>query len=232
MTSHAATPDPAQLLQALSEVRALQARLEQRIARLEGLEPPAPAGHWTAPALQWPAAQSVWLRPHNGAVLTEGLRFYSAAPGGWLQVIQQPAGRQAAHAQQLVVNWAEAEAEWCSLVFDLRGLLQGCPPGRARLEVQAEAALACATAPFLKCAWKGASGRANHRTAELRDQQALAMVIDHEEFEPARLSSLDLHLLIKPVGRGACTLRRLSARLLPLTEAAPAAASDLFETPE
>jgi hypothetical protein len=232
MTSHVATTDPAQVQQALAEIRSLQDRLAQRIAHLEGQAPAALPGHWTAPALQWPARQSCWLRPATGTQLTEGLRYYAAAPGGWVQVIQQPAGRLAAAAQWITLNWAEAEGEWCSLVFDLRSLLQGCPPGRARLEVQAEAAICAPSSPFLKCAWKGASGRANHRTAEVRDQQPLALLIDHEDFEPAKLSSLDLHLVVKPAGRGSCTLRRLTARLLPLTEAATGPASDLFESPE
>ncbi len=232
MTSHAETPDPAQVRQALAEIRSLQDRLERRLTWLEGVQAPASPGHWSPALLHWPAAQSVWQRPATGAVLAPGARFFSPYRSGWLQLIQQPQARHGGAACQLVVNWADVDAEWCSLVFDLRPLLQGAGPGRARLEIQAEAGLAQAAGLFLKCCWKTTAGKLQERTTELRDGQPLALVIEHEDLDPARLAGLDLHLVVKPVGRGSCTLRHLGARLIDAAPAAPSGAHDLFEAIE
>lgn len=239
MTSAADLLRQAQTRQAIAELRSLQERLNQTIERLcelgagalvqQGAEG-AEAARWVPPLLLQPALQSVWSQPANGATLQAGTRFYCPGRQGLVQVIQQPRLRDPDGACVLALNWADVGADWMSLVFDARELLDGSGTGRARLELQAEVLLQQAQSVFVKCAWKLDNGKWQERTVELRDRQPHALVVEFEAFDPVRIQALDVHLVVRPGARGSVELRHLLARLLVGPEANPPdMAGDVFE---
>lgn len=219
--------DPRQLARAREltvELRALQDKMNQTVEQIcaivAGREfgevvaaSEAPAHPGFSPLwLQVAEAQPVIISPLSGQALGTDAVFYTDGRNAVLQVLQQPAVRQADASFALVFNFSEFDGEWMSVVFDARSVLAGLPNGRAKLNLVAELAGSPAFPAQARLHWRAANHSAERRV-DLKLNQVNTAQIDIEYLEPASVSAFDIHLVFNPPARGSLVLRRLRAQL-------------------
>ena len=183
-----------------------------------------------APAwLRVPADSASVTNPPSGHRLGRDTALFSDLRNGFLQVIQvsQPRGTDERYA--LVVNHADFDGSFLSLVMDARALLADMPAGAARLSLAIDVRGASVAGLSAKCAWK-IGEHWSERALSLQAGQLAADSFVIDALDPTQITALDFHIFFNPVGRGSFEVRRLAASLVvtPPTEAAPV--SSVFET--
>ena len=162
--------------------------------------------------LQAPSPDAFLRNPPTGQALGPDAAFYSDYAKGVLHIVQQPLQRHADSRYSLIINFAEFDGDWFSVVLDMRALLSGMPAGRARVGMVVETTGAAQASMSAKCVWAGAKWR-EEAPMEIRLNQLCASTIDIDFLDPAQTQTLDLHLVFNPVARGSIEIRRVTASL-------------------
>jgi hypothetical protein len=230
------------------ELQALRGRLNQTIDQLcdlvagaelaglpLGLSPLAGEDGGTAerslsPAwLRLPSAGASASNPPSGHRLGTDTALYSDYRTGFVQVVQVSQPRGADERYALVVNHAEFDGSFLSMVIDARSLLAGMPTGPARLSLAAELRGTPAPGLHAKCAWK-VGEHWSERALKLQAGQLAADSFAVDMFDPSQITALDFHLFFSPVGRGSFEIRRLMAGLTVTPPQETPVVSSVFET--
>lgn len=184
-----------------------------------------------APAwLRLPSGQASVSNPPSGYRLGNETAIYSDYRNGFLQVIQVSQPRGADEQYALVVNHADFDGSFLSLVIDARALLTNMPAGSARLSLAVEVRGTPMPGLNAKCAWK-VGEHWSERSLRLQGGQLAADSLTVDMLDPAQINALDFHLFFNAVGRGSFEIRRLTLALVvtPSHEEAPVTSS-VFET--
>ncbi len=214
--------DPRQLARAKEltvELRALQDKMNQTVEQIcsivAGREFGAALGAratvnagYSPMWLQVAEAQPVVVSPVSGQALGADAAFYTDGRNAMLQVLQQPAIRQADASFAMVFNFSEFDGEWMSVVFDARSVLAGLPKGRAKLNLVAELSGNPSCAAQVRLHWRTAE-QPSERRVDLKLNQLNSTQVDLEYFEPGAILAFDIHLVFNPPARGSLALRRL-----------------------
>jgi len=148
--------------------------------------------------------------PATGAAIGPDAKFFSNYRNGLLQILQQPSTRGSAERYSLILNFADIDGDWASLVIDCRALLAQTRAGRARLSLVVEVKGFQHSGLFARCAWEVPGGQRHDRTVELRSNQTAIASFDIDSYDPAQIRALDIHLLCNPLARGSIEIRRFS----------------------
>jgi hypothetical protein len=230
------------------ELQALRGRLNETIDQLCGLVAgydigAEPAGlSPLAGQEQGHAERSLvpaWLRlpspsasasnPVSGQKLGNDTAIYSDYRNGFIQVIQVNQPRGADERYALVVNHADFDGTFLSIVLDARPLLADMPAGPARLSLAVEVRGTPAPGLNAKCAWK-VGEHWSERALRLAPGQVAADSFTVDMLDPSQISALDFHLFFNPVGRGSFEVRRLTAGLVVTPANEAPLTSSVFET--
>jgi len=228
------------LRQLTLELRSLQDRMNKTVDELCALVGAGPWQPFDEPGVRQellfapscfhaPEAVPVRQQPDNGAEVAAGCVLYSDRRGGYLQVLQQPlaVGTDVTAGYGLVLQVAEFDGTWLSLVFDAQPLLAQSRAGKAQLRLSAQALTEPAMPVKLRLSWT-ASGQKQERDFELHANAHMSFEADLGHWVPAEVSQLAFHVIFTPAARSTLSLRRLVATLVVDEVALPvvAAASD------
>lgn len=223
------------------ELRALQDRMNQTVEQIcaivAGREFGAAASGGEAQVragfsplwLQVAESHPVVVNPVSGQALGAEAAFYTDGRNAMLQVLQQPAARQADSSFAMVLNYSDFDGEWMSVVFDARPALLDLPVGRATLNLTVEVSGSPACTAQARVHLRSAN-QVIERRIDLKLNHVNTLQVDIEYLEPALISAFDIHLVFNPPARGSLVLRRLRAQIAvePVGEAVDRAAS-VFE---
>lgn len=198
---------------------------------LSALAAPAGGGAERALAPSWlrlPMASAHISSPASGHQLSPETALYSDYRNGLMQLIQSTLPRGEDERYGLIINHADFDGTFFSLVIDARALLADMPEGQGKLGIAVDIRGTPAPVIHAKCTWKIGEDW-SERPLKLRANHLSADGITVEQFDPAQVKALDFHLIFNPVGRGSFEIRRLNLSLLvtPVVEV-PVAAS-VFE---
>ncbi len=231
-----------------SELYVLQDRMNQTIDHITGLLhgadlgellPVSPAASLTADgaleavlrpsALVQPLPAVFVDNPGNGFVLGVGgeCKLFSDYKNGHLQVVQVPATRGSDARFGIILNYANFDATFISLVFDARTLLAGLPAGRLRVSMAVECRSEPQTRLHAKFAFKVNDVWGEHHL-QLKGGRVLVDTFEVPMIDPAMISGLDFHLIFSPGGRGSIELQRTSFTVS-VVPAVDTAAAHVFE---
>jgi hypothetical protein len=161
--------------------------------------------------------------PANGFLLGPGgeCKLYSDYKNGQLQLVQVPASRGSDARFGVVLNYANFDATFLSLVYDARTLLKGLPAGRLRVSM----AIECHSDPQVRLHAKFAFKVGEHwgeHQMQLKGGRVLVDSFEVPMVDPSMIEALDFHLIFSPQGRGCIELRRatFTASVVPSVEAA------------
>jgi hypothetical protein len=101
-----------------------------------------------------------------------------------------------------------------SIVVDGRALLAQTRAGRARIGLVVEVNGFQHSGLFARCAWKSGSGKWQDRTVEVRSNQTSIASFDIDNYDPAQIQALDIHLLCNPLTRGSIEIRRIGITVI------------------
>ncbi|HSI46730.1 MAG TPA: hypothetical protein VLA61_00505 [Ideonella sp.] len=178
---------------------------------------------------QLPETAPLCQQPGRGASVAAGAAFYSDRRGGYVQVVQQPltADVDAGFGYGLIVQVAEFDGDWLSLVFDAQPLIAQSRAGKARLLLSAHAQTEPAMPVKLRCSLT-VDGQVQNRDFELHANANMSFEADLGHWVPADVSMLAFHVIFTPAARSILSLRRLSAVLVvdETAMAVPVASSD------
>lgn len=230
------------------ELQALRGRLNQTIDQLcelvSGVEPlSGPAGLSPLASVEGGSSERsltpLWLRlpvpsatasnPGSGHRLADGTAMYSDYRNGFVQMVQIGQARGADEAYALVVNHAEFDGTFMSIVLDARALLADMPVGAARVSLAVEVRGMPAPGLHAKCSWK-VGEHWSERPMKLQAGQLAVDSFAIDMLDVSQVSAFDFHLFFNPVGRGSFEIRRLSAGLVVTPPNEAPLASSVFET--
>lgn len=163
--------------------------------------------------LKLPMASAHVSSPASGHRLSPETGVYSDYRNGLMQLIQTNLPRSEDERYGLVINHADFDGTFFSLVIDARALLSELPAGQAKLAMSLDLRGTPAPAIFAKCTWKVGEDW-QERALKLRANHSSADSITVDGFDPAQVQALDFHLIFNPVGRGSFEIRRLAVSLL------------------
>lgn len=167
---------------------------------------------WTPAFLTTPAAQTYLRSPGSGTQVASDTVFYSDNERGLIQVVQQPLPRHADTRYSFILNFADFDGSWMSLVIDAKHLLSGLPTGKASLGLLVEATGTAQVAMASKITWRGAE-LSRELPMDVRPNQVCVGQADLGYLIPEATESLDLHLMFNPPARGSIEIRRLTLTL-------------------
>lgn len=228
-----------------SELHALQERLNQTIDQMCDLLAGAELGDVVSTAaesasqrsmspafLTLPIAAVYKNSPPSGYALGTDCRLFSDYQTAALQTIQAPSSRSSEGRYSLVINYADFDGSFLSLVLDARGLLQGLTTGRARIGLVLDVRGIPQVPMHAKCAW-----RVGDQWAEQRlEAKSGRMSVDSFELPVTDLSQvqgLDFHFIFSPQSRGTIEIHRALISLVleePAAAAAASGAPNIFES--
>ena len=240
------TPSEAQRIAAVrkltSELYVLQDRMNQTIDQIAGLLHGSDIGtllpipqdatrtaegafeHSLTPtALALPLPQVYVNNPGNGALIGAECRLFSDYKNGALQLVQVPSSRGSDARFAIVLNYANFDATYLSLVFDARALLRDLPAGKLRISM----ALETRADPQIKLHAKFAFKVGEHWGEHQMAPKGGRVQVDSFEvpmIDPAIVEALDFHLIFTPQTRGCIELHRVtfSVAVAPATDTASA----------
>lgn len=229
------------------ELQALRARLNEAIDRVSelalgcggvavGLSPIGGQDEGRAERslmpswLRLPSPEVVAGNPAPGFRLGTDSMLYGDYRDAFVQLIQVARSPGAEERYSLVINHAEFDGTYVSIVLDARALLSGMPAGPARLSLAVD--VACTPTPQVhgKCSWRVGEHR-SERPLKLQAGHLAADACDIDFLDPAQVSALELHLIFNPVRRGTIEIRRMVAGLVVTPATGASAAPSIFETP-
>lgn len=162
--------------------------------------------------LSAPSAQTYWRNPLTGERLSAETRFYSDQHQGLIQLVQHPLARQADSRYSLVINFAEFDGEWLSLVVDGRSLLKGFDSGKCKLslmlDISASAQIALNSKVSIKVGGEWAETFFDVRTNQICITRASLGSLKSSDIE-----AFDLHFVFNPTARGSIEVRRMTFTL-------------------
>lgn len=179
--------------------------------------------------LRLPSANASSSNPATGHKVGSDSSLYSDYRNGFIQIIQVSQPRGADEQYALVVNHADFDGSFLSLVLDARPLLADMPAGPARLSLAIEVRGTPVPGLHAKCAWK-VGEHWSERTMRLQPGQLAADSLVVDMLDPSQINALDFHLFFSPVGRGSFEIRRLTAGLVVTPPSEAPATSSVFET--
>ena len=179
--------------------------------------------------LRLPSASASANNPTSGHRLGADTALYSDYRNGFVQVIQVSQPHAADERYALVVNHADFDGSFFSMVLDARSLLADMPTGPARLSLAVEVRGTPPPGLHAKCAWKMGE-HWSERPLRLSAGQLAADNFTVEGLDPSQISALDFHIFFNPVGRGSFEIRRLTAGLVVTPPNEAPVLSSVFET--
>jgi hypothetical protein len=183
-----------------------------------------------APAwLRLPSPTASASNPPTGHALSNDTRLYSDYRNGFIQLIQVSQPRGADERYALVLNHADFDGSFLSIVLDARALLVDMPAGPARLSLAVEVRGTPAPGLQAKCAWK-VGEHWSERVLRLSPGQLAADSFAIDMLDPSQINAIDFHLFLNPVGRGSFEVRRLTAGLVVTPPSEAPLTSSVFET--
>lgn len=218
-----------------AELRDLQAQINHKIDTLCELtsgpgflttvaSPTAPRsamlGHYSPAFLHVPGPASVMQDPPSGSAVSPDARYYANHKHGLLQIVQQPMPHHAHSRYGLLIDFADFDGNFVSVVCDASSLLAEMPAGAATLSVTTDTAITPAYLPtHTKVAWR-VGNQWTERGLDLHANQIGVQSVDIPDFDPLRFNALDLHLLLTPQPRGSFEIRRVQMQLTVVPRAA------------
>ena len=165
--------------------------------------------------------------PGSGSLVGNDCKLFSDYKNGQLQLVQVPASRGSDARFAVVLNYANFDATYLSLVFDARKLLKDLPSGKLRISM----ALETRSDPQIKMHSKFAFKVGEHWGEHYMAPKGVRVQVDSFEvpmIDPSIVEALDFHLIFTPQTRGCIELHRVtfSVSVAPASETAP---SDVFE---
>jgi len=179
--------------------------------------------------LRVPNASASVGNPAAGHQLTPDSTLYSDYRNAFVQVIQIGQAQGADEHYALVINHADFDGSFLSIVLDARALLSDMPAGPARLSLAVEVRGTPAPGLHAKCAWK-VGEHWSERTLRLQPGQLAADSFVVDMLDPSQINALDFHLFFNPDGRGSFEIRRLMAGLVVTPANEAPMTSSVFET--
>ena len=229
-----------------SELYVLQDRMNQTIDQITGLlhgsdlsslvpvpMPPARTAdgaleHSMSPtALALPLPQVFVNNPSNGMLVGEEGKLFCDYKNGQLQIVQVPASRGADARFALVLNYANFDASFLSLVFDARQLLRDLPAGKLRISMALETRADPQIKLHAKFAFKVGEHWGEHQLAP----KGTRVQVDSFEvpmIDPTIVEALDFHLIFTPQTRGCIEIHRVTFSVS-VTPVAENASANVFE---
>ncbi len=229
-----------------SELYVLQDRMNQTIDQITGLLHgaeissllPVPQGaarmadgalqHSMNPtALALPLPQVYINNPASGTLVGAECKLFSDYKNGALQLVQVPASRGSDARFAIVLNYANFDASYLSLVFDARELLRDLPAGKLRISMALEAR----TDPQIKMHAKFAFKVGEHWGEHHMSPKGTRVQVDSFEvpmIDPTSVEALDFHLIFSPQTRGCIELHRVTFSVA-VSPATDSATSNVFE---
>jgi hypothetical protein len=159
-----------------------------------------------------PATQTYIASPISGAEVAKDIYFFSDYERGLVQLVQQPLPRHADTRYSFIINFADFDGNWMSLVMNVRKLLSGLPVGQATLGLMVEATGTAQVAMASKVTWRTAE-LLREVALDVRPNQVCVAQADLGYINPESTETLDLHLLFNPPARGSIEIRRLALTL-------------------
>ena len=178
--------------------------------------------------LRLPMASAHVSSPPTGHHLGPETALYSDYRNGLMQLIQSTLPRGEDERYGLIINHADFDGTFFSLVVDARALLADMPEGQAKLGIAIDIRGTPAPVIHAKCTWKIGEDW-TERPLKLRANPLSADGVTLELFDPAQVKALDFHLIFNPVGRGSFEIRRLSLSLLVTPAVEAPVATSVFE---
>jgi hypothetical protein len=214
-----------ELLSGADVSAALKAKLEVPRAKAAG----AMETSFSPDFLQLPSFSVATNNPASGHSVGADTKLFTDYKTGLVQLIQVPSTRGAEARYGLVLNYADFDGSFLSLVVDARVLLGGMPAGRARVGLAWEARAQPTSSLYAKCAWKSANQWTEHKL-DCKLGRPSVESFELPAFDPAQVEALDFHFIFNPQSRGSVEIRRLMITLTvePASAAAPAPES-VFE---
>lgn len=166
-------------------------------------------GNYSPAFLHVPGTASVLHNPASGTALSPDARYYANHKHGLLHIVQQPLPHHAHARYALLIDFADFDGDFLSVVCDAASLLAEMPAGHGALTVTLETAVSPYTIPtHTKVAWRVGS-QWQEQVLDLRANQLGVHTVEIPDFDPARTNALDLHLLLTPPQRGSFEIRRV-----------------------
>jgi hypothetical protein len=229
-----------------SELYVLQDRMNQTIDQITGLLHgsdigallPIPAeatrmadgalGHTMTPtALALPLPQVYVNNPGNGTVVGEECKLYSDYKNGSLQLVQVPASRGSDARFAIVLNYANFDASYLSLVFDARQLLRDLPAGKLRISMAIETRSDPQIKLHAKFAFKVGEHWGEHHMAP-KGGRVQVDTFEVPMIDPSIVEALDFHLIFSPQTRGCIEIHRVTFSVA-VVPAVDTASANVFE---
>jgi hypothetical protein len=179
--------------------------------------------------LRVPNAATSVTNPAPGHRLTPDSTLYSDYRSAFVQLIQVGQAQGADEHYSLVINHADFDGSYLSIVLDARPLLAQMQAGRARLSLAVEVRGTPPPAMHAKCTWRVGEHQ-SERPLRLQAGQLAADSCAIDFVDPSQISALDIHLIFNPVGRGSIEIRRFVAGLVVTPPAEAPQVSSVFET--
>ncbi|WP_374674449.1 DUF6478 family protein [Ideonella sp.] len=179
--------------------------------------------------LRLPSSTAAASNPASGFRIGPDTALYSDYRNGFIQLIQVSQPRGADEPYALVVNHADYDGSFLSVVLDARSLLADMPAGPARLSLAVEVRGTPAPGLHAKCAWK-VGEHWSERVLQLQPGQLAADSFAIDMLDPSQTTALDFHLFFNPVGRGSFEVRRLTASVVVTPPSEAPVISSVFET--
>jgi hypothetical protein len=177
----------------------------------------------TPSALALPLPQVYVNNPGNGTLIGNECKLFSDYKNGSLQLVQVPASRGSDARFAIVLNYANFDASYLSLVFDARQLLRDLPAGKLRISM----ALETRSDPQIKLHAKFAFKVGEHWGEHQMAPKGGRVQVDSFEvpmIDPTIVEALDFHLIFSPQTRGCIELHRVtfSVAVMPAVDTASA----------
>lgn len=160
-------------------------------------------------ALAMPLPAVYLDNPPSGLVLGPAgeCKLYCDYKNGHLQLVQVPASRGSDARFGIVLNYANFDASYLSLVYDARSLLKDLPAGKLRVSM----AIECRSEPqarlHAKFAFKIGEHWGEHQM-QLKGGRVLVDSFEVPMVDPSSIEALDFHLIFSPGSRGCIELHR------------------------
>jgi len=180
------------------------------VPQLPGRTPDGTLEHSMSPtALALPLPQVYVNNPPSGMLVGLEAKLFSDYKNGQLQLVQVPASRGSDSRFGIVLNYANFDATFLSLVFDARKLLQDLPSGKLRISMALETRTDPPAKLHAKFAFKVGEHWGEHQLAP----KGTRVQVDSFEvpmIDPTIVEALDFHLIFTPATRGCIELHRVS----------------------
>lgn len=185
-----------------------------------------------APAfLVLPSPNVFESNPPSGYSLGADCKMFSDYKSGTLQLLQVPSRRGGSEAHYgLVINHADFDGGFLSLVLDARALLKDMPAGGARIGLVFDAKSLPQVPLHAKCAWKVGDQWTEQRL-ETSSSRLTVSSFEIPAMDPTKVEALDVHFIFTPHARGTIEIQRLAISLgIEKPQQESAAAAGVFES--